>query len=266
MNHLTFSQLERYELKYHIPVSMVDYIAKFLQPWCQLDEYSSRSADRFYWVTSLYLDSPQQTFFKWTEAGIDDRFNMRIRTYGERPDANGSRFFEVKHKHADIVIKKRGTLQGGHPERLWNDTAKTLETAPASELKNLQHFYALSTTWNAEPCLLTQYRRIAWFGVHEDYARITVDFALRWREELGFDFTVDPSQMRPTDVPAHFRPGTNAVLELKCPKAEVPWWMIDLIRYLNLERSSFSKFGSATEEYLFLPSVRRSNHFQESFP
>ena len=266
-NHLTFSQLERYELKYHIPMTMVDSIAKFLEPWCQLDEYSSRSADRSYWVTSLYLDSPQRTFFHWTQAGKDDRFNMRIRAYSPSPQLWDPHFFEVKHKSSDLVIKTRGSMFHGHPERLWEDPGNVfLESSSAEDLRFLKHFYALSTSWNAAPTLLTQYRRIAWFGVFEEYARVTVDFSLRWREELGFDMTIDPTQMHPTDVPRYFRPGTEAVLELKCPRSDVPWWMMDLIRYLNLERSGFSKFGSATMERLSEPSLRRSTLFHEVNP
>jgi len=259
----TFTKLERYELKYHIPLAMVGKIARFLEPWCKLDDYSTKSADHFYWVSSLYLDSPRHTFFRWKEEGLENRFNMRVRTYGQNPAVDGPRFYEVKHKRADIVEKTRGTLLGGHAERLWTDTENVMAHANPKEKANLELFLRNSLTYNASPVLLTQYRRIAWFGIHEDYARVTIDTGLRWREENGFDYTVDPQHMRATDNSDYFRPGTNAVLELKCPRSEVPWWMLDLIRYLNLERGSFSKFGSAMCEYLRAPTSRVQNSFQE---
>lgn len=256
MKEKTFSKLERYELKYHIPWSAVDLIRRFLEPWCGMDAYSEKSPDGFYWVTSLYLDSPAQTFFRWKEAGLASRFNMRIRTYGENPEPDGPRFFEVKKKRSDIVEKTRGTIKNGQAERLWTDTDAVLKAANPRDYKNLAEFYRLSQTYNAHPILLTQYRRIAWFGLHEDYARVTIDTNMRWREEREFDFSASPSQMRPSDLPDYFRPGANAVLELKCPKAEVPWWMLDLIRYLNLERTSFSKFGAAVRESMRMPTIR----------
>jgi len=264
MAERTFSTLERYELKYHIHWDMIDFIADFLKPYCALDAYSEKSPDRFYWVTSLYLDSHQRTFYNWKDNALEKRFNMRIRTYGEHPDPHGPRFFEVKHKESDVVRKTRGSLYGGHPERLWNQLPQVLADAKSKDRKHLETFYRLSTTWNAEPKLLTQYRRIAWFGLHEDYARVTVDVGMRWREENHFDFTVHPGRMHPSDVPEYFTPGTNAVLELKCPKAQVPWWMLDLIRVLNLNRASFSKFGAATLESLRLPTIRSSSMFHPS--
>jgi hypothetical protein len=228
MSKAGFARLERYELKYHIPLEMVSRLDAFLLPWCSLDSHSENSETGFYWVSSLYLDSPRWTFFKWKEAGQPDRFNMRIRAYGENPSPHSPRFFEVKRKRGDVVTKTRDE----------------------------ERFHALSTTYNASPVLLTQYRRKAWFGVHEDYARVTVDMGLRWREEQGFDFSLQTDRMRPSDLPEYFRPGTNAVLELKCPKGEVPWWMLDLIRFLDLQRTSFSKYGVAVREYHRIPTIR----------
>ena len=255
MNRDEFNSLERYELKYQIPFELVPQVRDFLRPWCELDAHSQDSADNAYWVTSLYLDSPRFTFFNWKELGMEDRFNMRIRTYGENPSQAGPRFFEVKHKHQDVILKTRGTLQDGHPERLWTDLSGTLARVQGMERRNLERFWQLTETYNANPCVLTQYRRIAWFGVHEDYARVTIDWAMRWRAESGFDFSVDPMQMRPSDGPAYFRPGTNAVLELKCPRDQVPWWMLDMIRALDLRRSTFSKFGNAVSELLCVPKA-----------
>lgn len=256
MKEKGFSKLERYELKYHVPWHAVDQIRRFLEPWCGMDAFSTKSPDGFYWVTTLYLDSPVYTFFRWKEEGLAERFNMRIRTYGENPDPHGLRFFEVKKKRADIVEKIRGTLKNGDAGRLWTDTSTVLHDSESKDRRNLEEFYRLSQTWNAQPILLTQYRRLAWFGLHEDYARVTIDMGLRWREERGFDFTAAQTQMRPSDLPDYFRPGANAILELKCPKSQVPWWMLDLIRYLNLERTSFSKFGAAVRESFRLPSIR----------
>jgi len=38
-------------------------------------------------------------------------------------------------------------------------------------------------------------------------------------------------------------------LELKCPCSQVPFWMIDLIKILNLKQGGFSKFGNAAAEW-----------------
>ena len=43
-----FSLLERFELKYHIPVSLADEIGDFLKPYCEEDFYSKKTPGGFY--------------------------------------------------------------------------------------------------------------------------------------------------------------------------------------------------------------------------
>jgi hypothetical protein len=45
-----------------------------------------------------------------------------------------------------------------------------------------------------------------------------------------------------------FDPGCNVVLELKCYTSSVPAWMVDMIRYFNLQRRSFSKYLTGASE------------------
>ena len=207
-----FSLLERFELKYHIPVAWADRIGEFIAPYCEEDHYSQITPGHFYWITNLYLDSDRWTFLGWKKARLLDRFNMRIRTYGEHPAQDGTFHFESKRKVKEVCYKSRALH-------------------------------------NAHPRLLTQYKRRAWFGLREEYSRVTIDTGMRFREENGFDYTVDPHYMHSTGIPRFFKPGCDAVLELKCPCSQVPFWMIDLIRFLNLRQGGFSKFGNAAAEW-----------------
>lgn len=252
-----FTRLERYELKYHVPVRILPELETFLLPWCELDPACEKRRDGFYWITSLYLDSPRYTFLKWSRDKPEGRFNMRIRTYGESPQDSKSWHFELKEKSCDQVTKLRGVLKGHPPQTLWDDPDAAFANAKGEDLANLKKFYTRALTYNANPFILTQYRRKAWFGTMEDYARVTLDIGMRWREERGFDFSVDPRQMRPSDLPERFVPGCNAVLELKCARHQIPIWMMDLIKRFDLVRSGFSKFESAGLGLLLLPGGTR---------
>jgi hypothetical protein len=55
--------------------------------------------------------------------------------------------------------------------------------------------------------------------------------------------------MHSTGIPRFFQPGCDAVLELKCPASQMPYWMFDLIKTLNLKHGAFSKFGNAAAEW-----------------
>lgn len=252
-----FTRLERYELKYHVPLDILPALDAFLAPWCELDPASARTEGNFYWITSLYLDSPRYTLLRWGAAKPDGRFNMRIRAYGEHPENASSWHFEIKEKACDQVTKLRGVLKDGTPNLLWDETAHVLSLAGGEDKENLRKFIHRSLSYNTHPVLLTQYRRKAWFGRMEDYARVTLDIGMRWREERGFDFSVDPRDMRPSDLPERFDPGCNAVIELKCARDRIPVWMVDLIRRFDLVRSGFSKFESAGVGLLMLPGGRR---------
>lgn len=252
-----FTRLERFELKYHVPFYILPALDAFLAPWCELDPASAKSESGFYWITSLYLDSPRYTMLRWGATKPDGRFNMRIRAYGEHPESSTAWHFETKEKSCDQVTKLRGVVKGATPELLWDETDQILTSARGEDKENLQRFFHRALSYNASPIVLTQYRRKAWFGRLEDYARVTLDIGMRWREERGFDFSVDPRDMRPSDLPERFDPGCNAVLELKCSRDQVPVWMVELIRHFNLVRSGFSKFESAGVGLLCLPGSSR---------
>jgi hypothetical protein len=254
-----FTRLERYELKYHVSFDLLPALESFLRPWCVLDPACERYSDGFYPITSLYLDTPRHTFLKWEDSKPEGRFNLRVRAYGEQPQRTESWHFEIKDKRCDQVTKLRGVLLGRDPNALWSRTDDVLDKAAGEHRANLQTFLSRSLSYNANPLLLTGYRRRAWFGTMEDYARVTLDIGMRWREETGFDFRLDPVRMRPSDIPANFDPGCNAVLELKCARHQIPLWMVDLIRHFDLVRSGYSKFESAGREML-LPQIGGGRH------
>ena len=102
--------------------------------------------------------------------------------------------------------------------------------------------------YNAEPKILTQYRRKAYFSECEDYARVTFDIELKYMAETGFLLTPDKHEMRACDLVTNFDPGCSVVLELKCYTTQVPLWMIDLIRKFGLQRRSFSKYVIGIKE------------------
>lgn len=245
MIHTAFTRLERYELKYHVPFELLPELDSFLKPWCELDPASAKSHDGFYWITSLYLDNFRHTLLRMGQLKPDGRFNLRIRTYGEHPENSSAWHFEIKEKSCDQVTKLRGVFKGPSPALMWEDSHTVFSQAKGEDLANLKTFFHRALSYNVQPFVLTQYRRKAWFGRMEDYARVTLDIGMRWREELGFDFSVDPRDMRPSDLPERFDPGCNAVLELKCSRDQIPIWMIDLIRRFDLVRSGYSKFESA---------------------
>jgi len=255
--------LERYELKFVIPVDMVAAISEFIAVYCSLDAYSAKAQNGFYRVNNLYFDTPHYLFLRKRLDGSDNRFNMRIRTYSDHSPVPC--FFEIKQKKVNIIKKYRARINHENWPHLLAGPAHSLESSQhASDHANRDLFVSLAYTYNAEPKVLSQYVRKAYVSHVDDYARVTFDIDLRCQPPQGYSLMPDESMMTPLDNAAIFDPGCSVVLELKCYTTQVPLWMIDLIRCFDLRRRSFSKYvtaaGNILARYAYDASRRGSAH------
>lgn len=244
--------LERYELKYLIPLEMVAPISRYVETYCEMDYYSQISPDLYYTINSLYLDSPN--LYLWTNKEMAGAysFNMRVRSYGDQPHA--PYFFEIKYKIRDFVRKKRAKID------LENWMEPLVEGFLPANLDpeswtNFEDFLYMKWTYNVEPVILTQYRRKAYLSRIDDYARVTFDRDLRFQEELEWNVHPHEDFMCHYDHPESFEaPGQNVILELKCEK-KIPTWMVSLIQHFDLEQANFSKYGNSMNTLKGNPGV-----------
>jgi len=246
--------LERFELKYTIPFEMVEPISNFVSLYAYLDKYSERAEAGFYKINNLYFDTPDYLLLKKRQAESDNRFNMRIRSYGDNPKP--PYFLEIKHKMGDILRKYRYPVNSEdlnsfilkHKYSYESHEALNAEECDESQKRNRDIFFRLMRTYNAEPKLLTQYVRKAWISDIDDYARVTFDIDLRYMPEDRYNVLPDESMMVNYDNEVLFDPYCSVILELKCYASSVPLWMIDLIQRFDLRRRGFSKYMSGALE------------------
>lgn len=248
----------RYELKYQIPIELVEPISDFVSAYCRLDRYSEESPDTYYQVLSLYFDTPSYTFLTRRLHRAENRFNMRIRSYGS--PSGLPCFFEVKEKKNRLIRKYRGQVQDatwsdvlGSPGVDWQDDAcRTNE--------RIRLFQGLALAYDASPRVLTRYWRKAYISDVDDYARVTFDRNLGFQARENYSVIPDDGAMINYDTEAIFDPAASVILELKCYTTQVPLWMIDLIRCFNLRQGRFSKFAAgmaAVFEERALPQASR---------
>lgn len=236
--------LERYELKYLIPMSLVKPISDYIAPFCEMDHYSIQSPDNFYTINSLYLDTPRLYFLRQKEATVANRFSMRVRSYGDDPKP--PYFFETKYKLREFVKKRRGKVSLPNWAELF-ERPELVEQLDEASRKHTQHFLDIATIYNAQPVIFAQYRRLAFLSTVDDYARVTFDRDLRYMPTTEYDVRPIENRMVHYDIPDAFGDmGTNVVLELKCER-KIPVWIVELIRHFDLTRGSFSKYHSSME-------------------
>lgn len=247
--------IERHELKYIIPFSLVEPITEFAAPYCDYDEHSLAAADRFYEVNSLYFDSLDYRLLRERMDGVERRYNVRVRSYGD--GSKGDYYAEVKYKTATSTRKFRATLR----ECEWpafiqhrHDTT-LLAHAIDSERRNRELFAYIAEAYAIEPKIFTCYRRRALASTIDDYARITFDTDLRCRQQDPWHSS-DPYSLRRCsncvsyDLETIFGDeqeyGGNVILELKSSIGAVPIWMLDLIRRFELKQVGFSKYMNSS--------------------
>jgi len=244
--------LERYELKFVIPESLMGPISDFASVYCSPDKYSTASSDGFYRVNNLYFDTADYLFLERKMEKSPDRFNMRIRSYGD--DSVLPYFFEIKQKRGDIIKKFRARVDDPYwAEMLEQNIISPMTDDGSSHSQNAinrDHFVRTAHIYNASPKVLTQYRRLAFVSDYDDYGRVTFDRELRYQFANGYSLEVDERSMVPYDKSIIFNEGCSIILEMKCYTSNVPLWMIDLIRTFNLQRRGFSKYATGVSEVL----------------
>ncbi|NJL60023.1 MAG: polyphosphate polymerase domain-containing protein [Desulfobacteraceae bacterium] len=185
--------LERYELKYMIPRSMIGPISDYLSIYCSPDKYSEKSEDGFYAINNLYLDSPNFLFLRKRMDGSENRFNMRIRSYNSI--SGNPCFFEIKQKSFGVVRKYRADVFDENWRNLFETPGYEMDNIVNEKNKsNVSLFYRTAYSYQAEPKVLTRYRRKAYVSDVDEYARATFDCDLCYQPMEAY--TLIPDEIR----------------------------------------------------------------------
>ena len=235
------SVLQRFEYKYLVPREMIKPLSDFVKTYCFMDKYSEMSPNGFYRINNLYFDTPFYTFLNNRLEKKENRFNMRIRSYGEEPVP--PYFWEVKCKFGENKQKYRVKVKSEEIRKIFNSMRASARLhLKGNDAKNMDLFQSLALSYNAQPQILTQYDRMAWISAADEYARVTFDANLQCCEEHNFNVKPDPAKMESYDTTAIFGSSAHCILELKGQVSNLPLWMVDLVQTFDLKKTAFSKF------------------------
>lgn len=232
----------RVELKYAVPEDLAAWALQWSGVFLQRD-FGLAGPQQ---ITSLYLDTPGLTFFRWHREGRPDRFKLRIRAYGDRmPDRVWA---EVKRKAYTIVYKQRAALPIATLDSVLRDNPPEVQPGLGeTETQILHNFMKRRLAFHAEPQLLVRYQRDALrdSGAAGELA-VTVDRHILYQPTRRSDLAGDPNLWRSLDLPSPAGPAM-AIVELKYMR-QAPAWMTTLILKLALHRVRFSKYRVAMEQ------------------
>ena len=243
-NAFSSAVLDRFEAKYIIPRHLVEPIKQFIRPYCVMDKHCDASGGHYY-VTTLQMDSPSLSLHYAKEWEATHRFKLRVRTYG-KPPGDASVFLEIKRKYYERIVKSRVCI----PYDQWKPgvlekRASELNLKSVKEREAFGEFVRLSEEIGAEPRVYVRYRREAFTGIFDHYARITFDFQLCYQPVYDmYNWGGDGRYISMDSGMVRHRSDSPLILEVKCTE-QVPTWMIELVQEFDLIRCGNCKYSTA---------------------
>lgn len=242
--------LTRHEAKFVIPWDQVGAVREYIRPFCYPDP-NATSDPPLYTSTTLQLDTPDLALCMAKEWEAAHRFKLRVRTYGF--DGSCPVFLEVKRKHNGINLKSRACI----PYEVWasgewRKPRVKLDFKSKSQAWGFVEFRRLVDDLGARPVILIRYERESYHGNLDRYARVTLDYRLRYRRAAGWNLlpTEGPWWSMDSQVEMN-RPYAGVILELKTYN-DAPSWMVEMVRKFDLVRTGFCKyFNAVRREYAF---------------
>lgn len=246
---MSTSTAHRVEVKHSVP----NGLAAEALGWTRLFLPPDRGISGPQRVTSLYLDSPELTFFRWQCEGRSHRFKLRVRRYGDW--VSDQMFAEVKHKMGDVGRKTRAGL----PASMLPALVAGEDVGGAARESNpaLDDFVARRRAYAATPTLFISCFREARRepGIGDEVA-VTVDTHVVYQHADERAPAPDPGAWRAMRLPsrgvqrslrAAVTEGPDAIVEVKYT-GQAPTWLATLLRGLSGHRVSFSKYVAGVRQ------------------
>lgn len=219
---------ERFEKKYLLTPAQYAAVRRALEPYAAPDQYGRHT------ILSVYYDTDDCALVRASLAKPRYKEKLRLRSYGT-PGADSTVYLEIKKKWDGVVYKRREALTLTQA-RAWDAAGvRPADSQIWHELDWMRRRYDHLT-----PHALIAYERVALAGTQDAALRMTFDFDIRWRAS-HLDLAAGSSGEA-------LAPGL-VLLEVKFPAA-MPLWMARLFSELGVRPTSFSKYGSAYEQFL----------------
>ncbi len=227
----------RVEEKYIIDKKQYEHILGELEKYAYADEYSRNGS--FYPISNIYYDTEDNNLIRTSLTKPVYKEKIRLRSYGT-PNMDSKVFLELKKKYHGIVNKRRTALMLSEAYSF----ANTGEMPDIKDYMNIQVIKELEYSikhYAIMPKVFLSYERQAYTGSQDKDLRITFDKnIISRREDIRLEYGVFGERVIPKDT---------MIMEIKYMD-RMPLWLIALLRHHDLEKTSFSKYGTEYEHYL----------------
>jgi len=237
----------RFEFKYVLRGDLRREVERELGYFMQLDPFVGASAERKYFVRSLYFDDRTYSHYFEKVDGELHRAKFRLRTYARTPDEDAATFLELKGRHDTMVFKHRAELvRGGNDfgAGAAATTAMVLERTQASPV--LERFRFSLARRRLLPLMLVDYQRRPYVSKYDPAFRLTFDDDIRATRTGSLFPSAGENPRRVL--------GGYTIMEVKF-RHHVPAWFHRILQSYDLRRQSVSKVCKAMEVHRLDPDM-----------
>ena len=220
----------RRELKYLVTASQAEAITRFIEPFLPRDHFSRQSADGYYPISSLYLDSHDLRLFQQSMDGMKNRFKLRVRAYSDAEQA--PLFLEIKRRMNSVIIKNRVKMTRNHLPGIIN--GKQPAGCAVSADQTTRQFMLYSRSMAAQPKVLVRYSRRAYENESGNRVRVTFDQNLYGRITQAPEVAIQGPDWYRVPLP-------GVILEIKFT-GHYPPWVTRMVSCFGLSHQSISKY------------------------
>ena len=236
VNKVDILAMSRYEMKYVLTKTQLEYLKKILSFYMKIDEYGKTS------IASLYYDTPDYRLIRTSIEKPHYKEKIRLRSYG-LVNKDSKVFLEIKRKVEGVVYKRRIAVKEDDAPLIF----KNKEKQGLSQISKEISFFA-SAYQNLVPAFLIIYDRTAYFDPNSDL-RLTLDENPRYRvTDLNLHTSMEGESLLSEE---------GAILEIKVQGA-MPMWLSSVLTNKNIYKSSFSKVGEAFKKEMLKRMERKS--------
>ncbi|MCO4781892.1 MAG: polyphosphate polymerase domain-containing protein [Candidatus Cloacimonetes bacterium] len=230
----------RFEYKYILNEQKYNALLLQLSRYCKRDKYTKKSNNnKGYFVRSLYFDTYDYLAYQEKMQGEFGRNKLRIRTYSEEEESCKFYSLEIKSRFGNQIHKNSIHLPYSDLNLQQKCLGLDCKKSPV-----VDEFLRLLLLKNQCPKVLVDYYREAWVPIDATDFRITIDHNLTFEKS-------DVMYPQNSFKRKHLK---HKVLEIKTQMAELPTWLIYLIRTLSLQSVPHSKYAygiEATQHQLY---------------
>ena len=222
--------MQRYEIKYLLGAREKEAVLQAMSPYMELDEYGRTT------IRNVYFDTDSFRLIRRSLEKPAYKEKLRIRSYQPaRPD--DPVFVELKKKYRSVVYKREQEALQSFRE----NTPLPLQSQIADEIEYFRNYYA-----PLRPTAFLSYEREAFRMTDGSDFRVTFDENILCRNR---DFSLG-SEIYGVSL----LPEGCTLMELK-PPGGLPLWLTSVLTRFHIYQTSFSKYGTAYQKFLY-QSVR----------